>query len=217
MKKKKNKLTIEKIKRSEGVQVRSVISKIKAKEVELTIISVIVILSIIITSSYFVFTSISKNKQETILKTGTLEVAFKETETGIEDIISITNSSAIIDSKSKVLKPYSFTIKNTSKKTKKYKVFLQKDNNMIEVDNCKNSLYDNKYIKYSIDNKKIFNLEKMENIYQIYEETIKGNEEKKHELRIWVSNNIKEKTNNKHFHAKIIIKSTDEKEEIINP
>ena len=219
MSRRKKKLTIADIKRNNNTTVPSVISRMKAKELELTVFFVIVILSIVITSSYIIFSSVRTKKVYNTLKTGSIEVVFNETNTSMGDIINIINKKPIIDKEAKKLEPYTFTIKNTSTKSKEYTVTIIEDKVMIEADKCSNKLYNIEDIKYSIDNKNIKTLTKKNKDIVIYKEKLKGNETKEHKLRVWISSDIKDnkKIENKHFHGKIIITAEDaKKDEIIS-
>ena len=216
MSRRKKKLTIADIKRNNNTTVPSVISKMKARELELTVLCVILIISVIITSSYIVFSSVRKEKKYNVLKTGSMEVVFNETDYGIGDVINIVNERAIIDKESKKLVPYTFKIKNTSNKSKKYTVVIEKDLDMIKADKCEDKLYNLSDLKYSIDNK---NIRVLDDEKTIYTERLNPNEEKIHKLRVWVSSDVEDNKDviNKHFHGKIVITSEDDKKEEIIP
>ncbi|MBE6157237.1 MAG: hypothetical protein E7160_00360 [Firmicutes bacterium] len=216
MGRRKKKLTIADIKRNNNTTVPSVISRMKAKELELTVLCVILIISVIITSSYIIFSSVRKENKYTVLKTGSMEVVFNETDTGIGDIVNIVDERPIIDEYSKKLEPYVFTITNTSNKSKTYTVEIQNDDEMIKIDKCEKKLYDVSDLKYSIDNK---NIKKIDDTRIVFKEKLKAKEEKTHKLRVWVSSTVTDnkEVTNKHFHGKIIITSEDDKKEEIIP
>lgn len=200
MKKKNNKKT-------------SLIHKMKIREIELTILFVILIVVTILISAFFVFSSYTKLNSYNIYKIGSIEVKYQKSQNGVEDTINIVDQTPISDKEIKNIKSTSFIVKNTSKKNKKYKIYLEKDKDMIKVDKCSNKQYDNKFLKYKFNKNKIKSLENMNDKYIIYTGVLKPNSTKKHTIKVWLS---KELVNNQdikgHFHYKIVIHSSNEKE-----
>ena len=137
MKKKNNKKT-------------SLIHKMKIREIELTILFVILIVVTILISAFFVFSSYTKLNSYNIYKIGSIEVKYQKSQNGVEDTINIVDQTPISDKEIKNIKSTSFIVKNTSKKNKKYKIYLEKDKDMIKVDKCSNKQYDNKFLKYRL-------------------------------------------------------------------
>lgn len=206
---KKKKLTIDQIKRGSGAPVRSVISRMKAREVELTVVCVFLILVVILVGSYFVFSSVRKVKTYDTLKTGNLEVVFNENDKNLGDIISFTKVKPLSDKAGLKTIPYQFKIVNNGKTKSRYVVKIKKDNDMIDIDNCSDKLIDSEAIKYSIDDGKMLSLKDMKNSYQIYSEELDSKEKVEHSIRIWVSKDVLEDASNKHFHAKIVVSAVD--------
>ncbi len=209
-KRNKKKLTISQIKRGNGIQVRSVISRMKAREVELTIISVVSILIVILITAFFTFSSVQKTGENNILRTGGFNVSFNDDNKGLGDIISLVNSDPLDDQDGLKTKPYYFTITNNRKGKSTYVVKLEMDYDMIEADKCQDKLLEVDVLKYSIDGEKPISLKGMKDSYQIFSETLSGEEEVNHSIRIWVSNTFNDDMSNKHFHSKIVVRSLDD-------
>ncbi|MBQ2639370.1 MAG: hypothetical protein IJF92_01205 [Bacilli bacterium] len=199
MKKKKNK--------------KSLIHKMKVREVELTILFVILIVVTILISAYFIFSSYTKDDSYNIYKVGSIEVKYQKNNNDVKDTINIVNETPILDKEIKNIKPISLVVKNTSNKKKNYRVYIEKDNDMIKIDKCINKQYDTKLLKYKIDDKKNNSLENMNDRYLIYKGSLKPNSSKTHNIKVWLSKELIKDPNIKgHFHAKVVVHSSNEKE-----
>lgn len=198
---KKKKLKGHDIKRSEGAIVKSIVYKIKMREVEYTVASVFSIVLIIIISFFTISSSVQEHKNYNTLKVGKLQVAFNEIENNTSEIIYLDHKSKISDNNINNLKDYTFKIKNSANKRKKFTVKIVDDDEMIDSDKCRNKLLDKDYIKYSIEKNDVSKLNKTGIIIN---STLEKNSSKTYKIKVWVDNNY---TGNDdfHYHGKFII------------
>lgn len=197
----KKKLTKKDIKRSDGVQVKSVIHRMKMREVELTIISVTSIIVVIISTFYLISSSVQKHENYNKLDVGDIEVVFHENKDNIDDIIRLDYKDILSDEENLNSKSYVLKIQNHSKHQVSYVLKIVDDNDMIEADACRNKLLDRKYIKYSI-NKSIPKILGTEEV--ILHNVLKKSGKTSYEIRIWVDNSYMGDVNF-HYHGKIIV------------
>ena len=198
---KKKKLKGHDIKRREGAVVKSIVYKIKMREVEYTVASVFSIVIIIIISFFTISSSVQKHKNYNTLKVGKLQVAFNEIENNTSEIIYLDHKNKISDNNINNLKNYTFKIKNITNKSKNFIVKIVNDDEMIDNDECRSKLLDKNYIKYSIEKN---NVSKLNNKGIIINSTIEKNSSKTYKIKVWVDDNY---TGNDdfHYHGKFII------------
>lgn len=195
---------------------KSVIHKMKVREVELIIFFVILITAIVIGITYYIFASFNKNTNYNTYTVGNLKVTYNKNDNGIEDTINLVNETPIKDNKISDIKPIKLIIENPSNKKINYTIYVEKDNNLIETDNCSDKQYNTKYLKYKINNKQPHTFKKFKSNYLVYKGSIDSNKKEEYNIRVWVSKNLYNKKNklNKHFHAKVVVHTKNEKKNI---
>lgn len=205
-KNKQQKLKIQDIKKNSSTDVGHVISKIKAKELEYTIILVIIILIFLSFSLYITFTSVQKVKKDNTLINGTLITDYSDIDTGMGDIVTISNMTGISDKKGLKEEPYVFKITNNSKKTVNYQIILEDDIEMMDLDECSDFSLSKDNIHFSINGSKIKSLADIyeDDAYILASGKIKASENKEYKLRIWPNDDVLD--SNGHYHGKIIVK-----------
>lgn len=209
----KHKLSIADIKLNGKRDVGKIIKKMKTRELELTVLSIIVVLIVCIFSGYMIFSSVQKTSKYNTLKTGNLEISYNDTDIGLGDIIDLTKSDHISDTKGQKVKPYIFKINNKGKVSEKYRIKIIDDTDMIEADNCANELLDKSLIKYSINKgeSKILN-DASSNEFIVTESALLPGKTTTYFLRIWITNTAENETIDKHYHGKIIVEAIPNKE-----
>lgn len=201
------KLTQADIKKYPSNQIDHVILKIKANERKYTIITVCAILVIFLSCSYIVFSSIQKANVKPVFKTGSLSYEFGETKNGLGDIISFVDVSPLKDEDGLKTKNYKIKIKNDSKVSKKYKIFIVDDEEMIQYDKCSDKIVERSFIRYSLDNHDIYSLGDED--VAVISGKLEANETVQYTLKVWISDNYS-RTDNIHYHGRIVVKQ-DEK------
>lgn len=201
------KLTQADIKKYPSNQIDHVILKIKANEKKYTIITVCAILVIFLSSSYIVFSSIQKANVKPVFKTGSLSYEFGETKNGLGDVISFVDASPLKDEDGLKTKNYKIKIKNNSNVSKKYKIFIVDDEEMIYYDKCSDKTVERSFIRYSLDNHDIYSL--AEEDVAIISDKLDANETVQYTLKVWISDSYS-RTDDIHYHGKIVVKQ-DEK------
>ena len=96
-KKKVKKLKISDIKRSKGAEVSHLLSRIKAREVELTFCCVVICLVVICVSLYFVFSAVRDPKDYNTMTVGDFSVSFNTVGESLGNIINLTPLTPISD------------------------------------------------------------------------------------------------------------------------
>lgn len=208
-KNKQQRLKIQDIKKNPSTDVGHVIYKIKAKELEYTIVSVIIILIFLSFSLFITFTSVQKVKKDNTLKSGTLITDYSDIDTGMGDIVTITNMTGISDKKGLKEKPYVFKITNNSKKTVNYQILLEDDVEMMDLDECSDLSLEKNNIHFSIDGNQIKSLADIyeDDVYILASGKIKPSEKKEYKLRIWPNDNVLDSSG--HYHGKIVVKNME--------
>lgn len=210
----KTKLQMKDIKKNSSNEVGHVIAKIKTKELELTIIWVIIILVFMSISLYITFSSVQKIKKYNTLQSGTLVTDYSELETGMGDVVTITSTKTYSDKEGLKVEPYEFKITNKSNRAVSFQVLLEDDNEMVEIDECGDSLLDKNKINFSLNNGKIKSLDTIykDNKYILASGKIEAKSTKKYKLNIWAT---KENSSDKvgHYHGKIVVQNIKKEHE----
>lgn len=150
-KKNPKKLTQADIKKYSNTQIDHVISKIKEQELKFTIILVSIILGVFFIVSYFAFSSIQKSKSLYVLRSGDLEITYKEKKESMGDVINFVNNRSLSDEEGLKTNSYDVEIVNLSNETVNYEVRIIDDLDKVDFDSCIDKFIDRKFIRYSID------------------------------------------------------------------
>lgn len=208
-KKKMNKLKISDIRHGEGAHVGHLLNHIKAKEVELTFLSVTICLIVILTSLYFVFSAVRKPKNYNTIQVGNFDVSYNDIGTNLGNIIDLTPVVPMSDEKGGLTKVYKVKIKNTSSNKQSFQIKLIKDVAMITQDDCSDKQVPNGYIHYQINDGDVQALDSVKRSPIVYESTFRANEEQVIEFRFWVIDTLPSEYQNFHYHAKLSVKSIE--------
>ena len=193
-KKKKKKLEEKDIKKYSMIQLDHVISKIKEQEFKYIVISVLLILMIVLTVCYIVFSSIQTSVYDSTIRSGKLLINYEEKDGNLGNIVNLTglnNKDAAQD--------YVFSITNTSKEDKEYVIKITEDLEMIRVDGCIGGLINRDKIKYSYNDEE-FTLPEEEIILT---DVLNAGSSAYYKLKIWVDDDSF--TINNHYHARISV------------
>lgn len=203
----KRKLNIRDINKNSSSEVGHVIIKIKTRELEFTILVVIIFLILISSFSYLIFSSVQKREKHNTLKSGTLMIDYSDIETGMGDVVTLVGEEV----KKNSSEVYEFEITNSSNNDVKYQIILQDDLEMVEIDQCYNSLVEKDDIKFILNEGETKSLSSVykKNKYILDAAEVQAKEKKEYKLRIWIYNN--EDNINKHYHGKIVVKQIKEK------
>lgn len=187
------------IRKNPDTEVSHVITKIKAREREIMIVGVFLVLLVLISASWVVFTSVQKRDVESTIKDGNLMIHYRKTDTGVGDVVTLTENST--------REEISFSITNTSKKKVFYQILLEDDLEMIEVDGCSDLFIDKESIYYQMNDQVISTLNNhyKNKKYVLYDGSIGALGKEKIKLSFWTSDSIKNE--NGHYHGKIVVKT----------
>lgn len=202
IKAKKNRLKQSDVKKYSMGELDHVISKIKANEVKYTIISVLFMLIVLFIIAYMIFSSVLERVNYNILQHRDLLIQFSENENGLGDIIDLVNVNTY-SSSNQVLDVYEVSITNSSDVAKKYKVFIEDDLDMIEIDKCQDIFLDRSFLRYSINGGDIRALRDNDSI--IFG-TLKAKETVTYKIKVWVSDIY---SDTPHYHGKFVVKQVD--------
>lgn len=205
----KKKLKISDIKHGEGAQVRHLLNRIKAREVELTFCCVVVILAIILISLYFVFSSVQNPMNYSVVSVGSLKVSFDDRDDNLGDIVDLTPVEPLTDADGVQSRVYQLRIENTSRDVESFQIQLMRDVAMINQDNCGDEQVPNDYIRYQIDDGVVETVDGTKRSPIIYTDALEGKEKQLIQIRIWVSDTLPSEYLNYHYHGKLVIKSSE--------
>ena len=198
----RSKLKISDIKKYNDVSIDSTIKKIKKHERKIVFILTSIFVITIPLVLFIIFYSINNTKIDNeMINSNNLEIYYYLNDNIMSNIITLDKNDILLDSNS--AKGYKFKIKNISNKKIKYNIFINKDNEMIKLDECSDILVDNNIIKYNIYNKT--NYLKDTNKNNIYTSYINKKEEREIKLKVWIDKNKIKNIENNHFHGKIVV------------
>ena len=207
----KHQLNIRDINKNSANEVGHVIAKIKTRELVFTFLGVIIFLVLISSFSYIVFSSVQKRENYNTLKSGTLIIDYSDIKTGMGDVVTLIGEENITDKKVMSSDVYEFKVTNSSNKIVKYEIILQDDLEMIEIDQCKNSLVEKENVQFSLNGSAVKKLSSVykKNRYVLTTTKVEANGKQDYKLRIFMDNN--ENTIDKHYHGKIVVREIKEK------
>ncbi len=193
------------IKKNSNIEKEHIITKIKKHEkIYLTCLSSIIllifILLMLLVGTSFEYFGVNEYKD------GNLIIEYAPNENGLSSTITLNDSKILKDSVAKEELGHSFSIENTSSSQIKYQIIVSKDKELINVDQCSNNLYDDIYIKYTINDNtpSYLSKSKLDDYYLIREDIIPAKSTKYYNIKIWLDENTP--INGKHFHGIIEIK-----------
>lgn len=172
-------------------------------------LTTVIFIVLIVIVSYSVFFVIETKNAFDVFRDGRLEVEYKELLTGVGDIVTLNESN--INNHDNFKTRYSFKVSNGSKDKIKYRVVLEIDDEMIEMDDCKNNIINNDAIMYSIagSDDKALNVLDDSNEFILKEGIIDGRTSIESDLDIWIDKDKIVDITKNHFHGKIRVEDID--------
>ena len=181
------------------------LTKFLKRELIFTIVSILMVTTLIIGGSYAIFTNIQKAEKYNIVKTGTLQIAYDDTSSGLGNIINLNGAFPESDSEGQKREPYRFKITNTGSLTVQYKVKILDDINMIEEDDCEDNLLEKSKIKYSINGGTPVILDTMKEDYIVITGSLGPSKSAIYEVRMWIDDTAGNEVLGTHYHGKIVV------------
>lgn len=211
VRKKRNvkKLKISDIKHGEGAHVGHLLDHIRAKEVELTFLCVMICLVVIITGLYFTFTAVQKPKKYNTMQVGNFSVTFNEVDENLGNVIDLTPLQPLSDFDGEKTKAYQVKIENTVNKKQTFQIKLMKDVAMIQEDGCNNRQLPHQYLHYKIGNGKVQVVDGSKRSPILYTATLGAHEIRTIKVRIWVVDTLPSEYLDYHYHGKLSVKSIE--------
>lgn len=201
------KLKISDIKHSEGAHVGHLLHRIKAKEAQLTFVCVLIVLSIILVSLYFVFSSVREPIRYNTIKVGEFEVTFDDRGESLGNIVDLTPIRPMSLEEGEKTQSYQVKIVNTSAKAQSFQIKLMKDVAMVREDKCADIQLPMQYIRYQIDAYDPQILDTAERSPVLYSDTLNAGEIKFVEVRLWVDETVPNEYIDFHYHGKLAVKA----------
>lgn len=204
-----HKLTQAVIKKNPNIEKEHIITKIKRHERLYTLglsflfILFIVGITLVVGTSYKYFRDINS------YKSGVLVVNYRASNNGIGDIITLDDSYILDDNKVKDGEQYSFTITNNASCEVSYNISIRLDNDFIDLDNCRNNLFDYRSIKYNINKGSVKSLKDLinEDQYLLSSDVIPPKSTKVYTLNVWLDKDTL--MEGRHFHGIIEVDMVD--------
>lgn len=189
----------------EGVQVA--LSKAVSRELKHSILSIFLVVIVILSSSFAIFTSIQKGENYNSITVGILKIDFSQ---DTANTLNLNGAYPTPDVTGLETEGYSFKISNTGNLNAQYKIRIVDDTEMISEDGCASNLLDKAKIKVSINDGIPFLLDsKSSSDYVVELSTIAPNNYKDYTIKIWIDENAGNEVLGKHYHGKIIVESVN--------
>lgn len=184
------------------------LSKIMSREIKWIIFSIFLVLMLMISTAYAIFSTTVKSENYNTITVGTLKIDFSENKDG--NVINLNGVYPESDEEGAKEKPYTFTITNAGTLDASYKIRIVNDTDMIEKDDCQNNLLDFSDIKVKVGNDNSFLLsDKDSNDYVVAEGVIASQSQANYDIRMWIKENASNNVLGKHYHGKIIVDSVN--------
>ena len=172
-----------------------------------SVIIIIFLLGISTVSTYLIYHNF-QNERDHDIDTGKMEVVFHSKD---GNRINLTRFSPVTDAVGLSSTEYSFTVKNSTASSVKYKIVLEDNTNKIDKDGCINNIIPKELLKLSlrVDHQAPIAMalsEYQDNI--LYEDTLEADSEEDYSIRLWAINSDFVIDRNSHYHA--IIKVIEE-------
>ena len=204
-KKKEKKLKIEDIKKNPDIEKKHFIHKFIEHEHEIMLGTTAIFMVLILVAIYIGTVAMENKDKIQIYYDGSLKIKYNIDISGVADIITLSDDN-VVDKTSGEKREIKFSITNDSLTNVKYKVFLEEDDGMIELDNCKDKQVNKDAIRFSLNDKDEYSLEeKAEEGYLLKTGTIDASKTKNYKLKIWIDKESMKDVNKNHFHGRIVV------------
>ncbi len=208
--KKEKKLKIEDIKKNPDIEKKHFIHKFIEHEHEIMLVTTALFMVLICAVIYIGAITIENKDKVEIYYDGSLKIKYNVDLTEDADVVTLGENNSVSD-EGGVKADYMFTITNDSLTSVRYKVYLQEDEGMIDLDNCKDKLVNKSAIRYSFNEQDSNMLDNfIDDGYLIKDGIIKSSKTKKYNLKIWIDKDSMEDVNKSHFHGRIIVVNAEE-------
>jgi len=195
-----------------------ILKKIRSKEIKLTALSIGVVLIVLISSSYAIFSSVQKAKKYNTIRVGDLQINFTDVDDGLGNVINLNGAYPESDEVGQKSTPYVFKINNTGSITASYNIKLLDDTDMIEADGCSTNQLDKSKIKYSINGETPSILSAVsDSDYIIISGSLSSGESKTYSLRVWLDESAGNEVLGRHYHGKIVLEGENAMENPNSP
>lgn len=206
--KNKRKIKINNYQKEKSKKLNNYLPRIMSREIKWIIFSIFLILMLMISTAYAIFSTTVKSKDYNTVTVGTLKIDFSENQDG--NTINLNGAYPESDEDGSKEKPYKFTITNTGTLDASYKIRIVNDTDMIEKDGCQNNLLDFSDIKIKVGNNDGFLLsDKDSNNYIVAEGVVASSSQANYDIRMWIKENASNNVLGKHYHGKIVVDSVN--------
>ena len=206
--KNKRKIKINNYQKEESKKLNNYLPRIMSREIKWIIFSIFLILMLMISTAYAIFSTTVKSKDYNTVTVGTLKIDFSENQDG--NTINLNGAYPESDEDGSKEKPYKFTITNTGTLDASYKIRIVNDTDMIEKDGCQNNLLDFSDIKIKVGNNDGFLLsDKDSNNYIVAEGVVASSSQANYDIRMWIKETASNNVLGKHYHGKIVVDSVN--------
>ena len=209
-KKKEEKLKIEDIKKNPDIEKKHFIHKFIEHEHEIMLGTTALFMVLICFVIYVGAITIENKDKFEIYYDGSLKIQYNKDLYGVSDVVSL-NEENIVSGEEGKKADFKFSITNDSLVSVRYKVLLEVDENMIDLDECRDILVNDDALRFSINDGEGLSLSELEEEgYLIKSGVIRSSKTKDYELKMWIDKDSMEDINKNHFHAKIVVLDDEE-------
>lgn len=209
-KKKEEKLKIEDIKKNPDIEKKHFIHKFIEHEHEIMLGTTALFMVLICFVIYVGAITIENKDKFEIYYDGSLKIQYNKDLYGVSDVVSL-NEENIVSGEEGKKADFKFSITNDSLVSVRYKVLLEVDENMIDLDECRDILVNDDALRFSINDGEGLSLSELEEEgYLIKSGVIRSSKTKDYELKMWIDKDSMEDIKKNHFHAKIVVLDDEE-------
>ena len=186
----------------------------KSYKIILMVISILLIGSIIIGTSYSMWVKTAVQKEENVLNSSCFSIEFTESSN-----INLTNAMPISDEAGLKKKPYTFTLKNTCNMNSKVTIALDvlststMSSSAIKTSLTKGGLGGTPTLLTSLDKKAEVDISGAKEAYILGTDIIGANKSKSYSLYLWMDEAVTVAEASKSFSSKVVIVNTATEEE----
>ncbi|HCY44065.1 MAG TPA: hypothetical protein DHU33_01410 [Firmicutes bacterium] len=187
----------------------------KAYKIILMVISILLIGSIIIGTSYSMWVKTAVQKEQNIVNSSCFDIEFTESSD-----INLTNAMPISDEAGLKKKPYTFTLKNTCNNNTKVSIALDvlststMSSSAIKTSLSKGGLSGTPTLLTSLVKKAEVDISGAKEAYILGADIIEANKSKSYSLYLWMDEAVTVAEASKSFNSKVVIVNTATKEKI---
>lgn len=189
-----------------GVKVE--LTKAVSRELQHSIISIFVVVIVILSSSFAIYTAVEKSNDFNSITVGILRVDFFQ---DTANTLDLNDAYPISDELGLETEGYTFKISNTGNLNAKYKIRIVDDTEKINSDGCSTYLLNKSRIKVSVNNGTPIILETTNGSeYTVETSSISPDTTKEYSIKMWIDESSGNEVLGKHYHGKILVESVNE-------